>query len=633
VPLFETRPPARKSGLARRRFPRRKWVVAQFRFFFVVLFLSTVTPLPAAEVIPPMEAPVCNHVRFFPAPSREEAMVGGKISGSNVSATEGFHVLAEIKEKPREQAWTDLVFSNKKLYRWLRYDAPPGSHGSLAELEFYSGDRRIDGYRFGSIGENKGRGWHYAFDGDLSTWVEMEQADGQYAGIDLAEQATARTPKFLPVPAGVQKPLEVALNELTPYATVRYTLDGSVPTATTGDLYTKPIKLDKTTTVTASAFVEGWAASPPLIGTYLIGPDVRPGLGSLHVGNTITELLGQFPMYVRTTGRPHEYRAFTIPGTFTNQLWNEAQQQRKREWGVSLGVLHRIDHLTLQPRDFNIPREAQYDQQFIDAARQMTADVQPWLFAEWVERDRPRPSDKGEVLSTQMTTTFPALTWEESMGAMLVYVEDLQRKIAETDKGTKRVRVLPSNLAMGWIRNRIEHGEFPGAGRGDFYPLLFRDSVHPNPNGAYLVELTWYAAFYRESPEGKMLPIGTDLTPQQASAMQKLAWDVIENYPDCGIYEEGRTPSGKPQFAPAAHAIREVTPVTLSSSTAGAWFRYTLDGTTPTRTTGYVYCGVISVRPGMTVKAVAFKNGMADSPVAEVTFAVDRPRPGVAVPK
>src|SRR5258708_1198233 len=85
---------------------------------------------------------------FLPAPARTANMVGGKISGSNGSATEGFHVLAEIKEEPREQEWTDLVFSNSKLYRWLRYDAPPGSHGCVAELEFYSGTKKLDGYRF-----------------------------------------------------------------------------------------------------------------------------------------------------------------------------------------------------------------------------------------------------------------------------------------------------------------------------------------------------------------------------------------------------------------------------------------------------------------------------------------------------
>jgi hypothetical protein len=56
---------------------------------------------------------------------------------------------------------------------------------------------------------------------------------------------------------------------------------------------------------------------------------------------------------------------------------------------------------------------------------------------------------------------------------------------------------------------------------------------------------------------------------------------------------------------------------TLHSSTPGAWFRYTLDGSTPSRTNGYIYCGAISRHPGMILKAVAYKSGMADSAVAE----------------
>jgi len=215
----------------------------------------------------------------------------------------------------------------------------------------------------------------------------------------------------------------------------------------------------------------------------------------------------------------------------------------------------------------------------------------------------------------------PALTWEESMAAMLLYVEELQRKIGETYREGKRPRVLPSSLAMGWVRNLIDHGRFPGAAPGSFYPLLFNDAVHPNVKGGYLVDLTWYSAFYRESPEGKVLPLGTGLSAEQAAAMQRLAWDVVKNYPDCGLYEEGSTPVGKPDFSPAPAEIKDVTAVTLSSGTAGAWFRYTLDGTTPTRTRGYVYCGVVSVRPGMTLKAIAYRSGMADSPVAEATYA------------
>lgn len=583
------------------------------------LFLARASS-PAAEVIPPADAPVFNHARFFPAPLREKFMVGGKFSGSNISAKEGFKVLAEIRTEPREQEWTDIVFPNNKLYRWLRYEAPPGSHGQVADLEFYAGTRKLDGQRFATVGDVNGRGWRLAFDGDPKTWVETAEPDGQYAGIDLMDFATARSPKLSPPPVGVQKPLSVQLTGLTPYATVRYTLDGSMPTVTTGEAFEKPIEIAANTTVIAASFVEGWAPSPPVIGTYLIG-ETKPGLRTLHLGNSLTEITGNFAEYARTAGRPHVYRNFVIPGATTQRLFDPGLAQRKRDWELATGVLKQIDHLTIQPRDFNIAQEADYARRFFDLIREKSPEVQPWLYAEWVERERQRPSDQGAVPSSEMTRLWPALTWEESMGAMLLYVEEVQHQLVAIDKVGKRARVLPTNLALGWIRNRIERGDFPDTKPGDFYPLLFRDGVNLNQNGAYLVNLTWYAAFYGESPENRMLPLATDLTPAQATAMQQLAWDVIRNYPNCGVFKAGPQPVAPPQFSPSPTPIKDVTPVALSSATPGAWFRYTLDGTSPTRTNGYVYCGVISVRPGMTVKVVAYQSGMADSSIAEATYA------------
>jgi hypothetical protein len=210
---------------------------------------------------------------------------------------------------------------------------------------------------------------------------------------------------------------------------------------------------------------------------------------------------------------------------------------------------------------------------------------------------------------------------------MLLYGEELQAQICQTYTEGKRPRVIPSALMMGWVKNLIDAGRFPGLAPGSFYNSLFADQVHPtnNPrhihtNGGYLVALTWLAAFYAQSPEGNVLPLGTSFTLEQSRFVQRLAWDVIKNYPDCGLYEEGREPVGPARFSPSSSRIKDIAPVTLSSSTPGAWFRYTLDGTTPTRTRGYVYCGVISVRPGMIVKAVAYRSGMADSPVTEAAF-------------
>ena len=201
------------------------------------------------------------------------------------------------------------------------------------------------------------------------------------------------------------------------------------------------------------------------------------------------------------------------------------------------------------------------------------------------------------------------------MSAMLLYNEEVQHAIAALNPGGKPVRILPTALALGWARNLIDHGQFPGVapGEANFYATLFEDHVHVNPSGCYLVALTWYAALYHESPEGKLLPIGTNLTADQARVLQRLAWDVIQNYPDCGLYEAGTQPCAKPEITSDGKTF------TMKSATPRAWFRYTLDGTTPTRTRGYVYCGIITIQPGIHVKAVAYKTGMADSTVAEMS--------------
>src|SRR5262245_33844783 len=70
---------------------------------------------------------VWDRVRFMAAPGHENDMVGGKFSGSNQSARQGYETLAEIREVPRPGQWTELGFDGKRPHRWIRYEGPPGS--------------------------------------------------------------------------------------------------------------------------------------------------------------------------------------------------------------------------------------------------------------------------------------------------------------------------------------------------------------------------------------------------------------------------------------------------------------------------------------------------------------------------
>ncbi len=56
-------------------------------------------------------------------------------------------------------------------------------------------------------------------------------------------------------------PQSVAITCVTPDAIIRYTTDGSAPTATTGNIYSTPINVSQTTNLRAAAYLTGWIPS------------------------------------------------------------------------------------------------------------------------------------------------------------------------------------------------------------------------------------------------------------------------------------------------------------------------------------------------------------------------------------
>jgi LruC domain-containing protein len=89
-------------------------------------------------------------------------------------------------------------------------------------------------------------------------------------------------------------------------------------------------------------------------------------------------------------------------------------------------------------------------------------------------------------------------------------------------------------------------------------------------------------------------------------------------------------PCAGPVFTPAPGAYNTPPTVTLSSATSGASFRFTTDGSIPTSTVGTVYSSEISVGSSATIKAIAYKIGLADSEVVSGTYTMLLPR--VAAP-
>jgi len=67
---------------------------------------------------------------------------------------------------------------------------------------------------------------------------------------------------------------QLSLTCETPDSQIRYTLNGSTPTPSTGEIYSEPVTIDGTNHVTAAAFREGWLAMPTETHSYLHIPSI-----------------------------------------------------------------------------------------------------------------------------------------------------------------------------------------------------------------------------------------------------------------------------------------------------------------------------------------------------------------------
>jgi carbohydrate binding protein with CBM56 domain/chitobiase/beta-hexosaminidase-like protein len=88
-------------------------------------------------------------------------------------------------------------------------------------------------------------------------------------------------------------------------------------------------------------------------------------------------------------------------------------------------------------------------------------------------------------------------------------------------------------------------------------------------------------------------------------------------------YTQGQSTStvAAPTFSPPGGTYTSTQTVTISTATAGATIRYTVDGSTPTASST-VYTGPISVPASRTVNAIATKSGSTDSAVSSASYTI-----------
>ena len=94
--------------------------------------------------------------------------------------------------------------------------------------------------------------------------------DSAVVGATYTITGTVAGVTFSPPPGTFGGSVEVALASATPGAEIRYTTDGTDPTATTGSVYAAPLRLSASATVKAAAFKKDWAPSAVASAAYTV---------------------------------------------------------------------------------------------------------------------------------------------------------------------------------------------------------------------------------------------------------------------------------------------------------------------------------------------------------------------------
>ena len=129
------------------------------------------------------------------------------------------------------------------------------------------------------------------------------------------------------------------------------------------------------------------------------------------------------------------------------------------------------------------------------------------------------------------------------------------------------------------------------------------------------------------NPTTGSTPYDSENKPTITAATTFKAIAVKDNYTTSDIASAAYTllaPAATPTFSPEAGTYTWAQNVTISTTTEGATIYYTTDGSNPTSSSS-VYSEPIAVNETKTIKAIAAKDGMANSDVAEATYTMNIP--------
>ena len=283
-----------------------------------------------------------------------------------------------------------------------------------------------------------------------------------------------------------------------------------------------------------------------------------------YIGNSVTDTVryGELAQLAATRGVKLDWGRTMIPGAPLEWIYTHPNDGFQRApSGTWTNALNHFawDAVSLQPFDRQLHGKNKEGQdlgdvplikEFARMAARKNPDVQIYLYARWprvTSGGKGIPFDKNDYDPTKpgsgndlskvddFTARWDARYsggWDNS-NETRDYFETLLREVRQETPFLKKQPLL---VPVGHVMNAL-HAEMK-AGRVLGYTSiyqLYKDGIHLNEAGSYLVGCAYFTTLLKQSPVGlPTTPYGR-IDPALAETIQQMVWQVVAAHPDAGV--------------------------------------------------------------------------------------------------
>ncbi len=441
-------------------------------------------------------------------------------------------------------------------------------------------------------GKMKHRTCHFAL------WLLASLLFSVGCGVESHEppQTTVAAPIFNPGTGTYSSTLDVTITTTTSGATIRYTTDGSAPTTASGTVYSTPIHIADAMTLMAVAYRAGWTTSSVTSAQYTIAPLVTAPAFS-PVPGTYDDPQ-DVSISTSTAGATIRYTTDGTTPTQTNGTLYTAPVHLAAGSLTLKAVAYRAGWTT------SLVTSGQYAIGPLVSAPAFSPA--PGTYAE-AQDITLSTTTSGASIRYTTDGSAPTDTIGTLYTAPIHITDSLTLKAVAYRAGWRTSSVISGAYTIGFHAAAPTFSPGPGTYTSEQDVAITTATpgatIRYTTNGSTPTETsgTVYSAPVRlsESATLKAVAYRTGWTTSAVTS---------------GDYAIGLVVvAPKLSVAPGLYASAKN--VAITTTTAGATIRYTVDGSTPTDAVGILYAGPVRVAGSLTLKAVAYRVGWTTSSV------------------